>query len=215
MLPLGAKSADPYRLTPRELFEIGKIEFGKRRFKEAAARLTDLFTNWNLNPDAYKETARLLLDSHLELGPAASIVKYFEIIKEKYPDLEITFEKILKVGYWHHSRTNSDGYYAIADNQVSNYVGAFARVSYSPDRLVEGYIDAGIRIGPGPLRDNDFIGAGVAYALTNDPALGSQSLFELTYQAQFGWLTSQPDFQLLLEHPRSTAIFATRVTIVL
>ncbi|HVJ80316.1 MAG TPA: hypothetical protein VNC50_04525, partial [Planctomycetia bacterium] len=102
VLPQGAKSKDDYRLTPRELFELGKIHYGKREFKTAIDRLAELFTTWNLNADAYKETARMLLDCHLELGPAPAIVKYFEIIKEKHPDLEITFAKILKVGGAYH-----------------------------------------------------------------------------------------------------------------
>ena len=127
---------------------------------------------------------------------------------------EVEYDELVKAGAWHDGE-NGDGVYAIVDHGVANRVGAFARVSYSPHRTVAGYADAGIRIGPGPFRRNDFIGAGVAYALTSDTTLGSQSLFELTYQAQFGWLTIQPDFQLLLEHPRTTAIVATRVTIVL
>lgn len=127
---------------------------------------------------------------------------------------EVEARELVKLGAW----TASDrgrGIYAIVDHGIARRVGAFARVSYSPGRVVEGYIDAGVRIGPGPLRPNDFAGIGVAYAKTTDATLGSQSLFELTYQAQFGWLTIQPDVQLLLEHPRTTAIVATRVTIVL
>ena len=40
----------------------------------------------------------MLLDVHLELGPPAKIVHYFEIVKEKWPDEEIPFAKIVKVG---------------------------------------------------------------------------------------------------------------------
>jgi hypothetical protein len=45
-------------------------------------------------------------------------------------------------------------------------------------------------------------------------ALGEQTVFEGTYQAQLGWLTIQPDIQVLLEHTRTGEIFATRATIV-
>ena len=45
-------------------------------------------------------------------------------------------------------------------------------------------------------------------------ALGEQTVYEATYQAQFGWLTIQPDIQFLLEHTRTAKIFATRATIV-
>ena len=102
VLPAGQKSADEYRLSPRELFELGKIEFAKKRWPEAGGYLTRLMTEHNLHADPYKESARMLLDIHLETGPAAAIVKYFEIIKEKYPDLEIPFAKIVKVGAAYH-----------------------------------------------------------------------------------------------------------------
>ena len=55
-----------------------------------------------MNPDTYKESARMLLDIRLETGPPAQIVRYFEIIKEKWPDLEVPFEKIMKVGAAYH-----------------------------------------------------------------------------------------------------------------
>ena len=49
-------------------------------------------------PDAYKQTVQTLLDVHLELGPPADVVRYFEIVKEKWPQEEIPFDKIMKVG---------------------------------------------------------------------------------------------------------------------
>ena len=44
----------------------------------------------------------MLLDVHLETGPAAQVVRYFEIIKEKWPAEEIPFAKIVKVGAAYH-----------------------------------------------------------------------------------------------------------------
>ncbi|MCX5742529.1 MAG: carbohydrate porin [Proteobacteria bacterium] len=131
---------------------------------------------------------------------------------------ELELWKSLKLGYWHHSVTASDGYYAILDRQVAYRVGAFARVGYSPDQAISQYIDCGIRIGPGPLRPKDFVGVGVAFARTDrgpDQPSGAESVFEATYQAQFGWLTIQPDVQLLLQRDRTTAIGAVRATVVL
>ncbi len=131
---------------------------------------------------------------------------------------EVELAKLLKLGSWHHSSTNSDGYYAILDHQVDGRVGAFARVSYSPGKAVTSYIDTGIRIGPGPLRPKDFMGAGIAFVRTRPDEVsigGAQIVYELTYQAQFGWLTIQPDFQLLAQRGRTTPIGAVRVTIVL
>ena len=99
VLPLGAKSSDPYRRTPRELYELGKrlFEKGSECFPTAGARLEDLLANWNVNADVYKDSARMLLDIHLQTGPPAEVVRYFEIIKEKWPELELPFDKILKV----------------------------------------------------------------------------------------------------------------------
>jgi len=102
VLPLGAKSADAYRLTPRELFELGKRLFDKGNFADAGPRLAELLAKWNVNPDTYKESARMLLDIHLRTGPPAEIVHYFEIIKEKWPDLEFPFDKIVKVAAAYH-----------------------------------------------------------------------------------------------------------------
>lgn len=98
VLPLGAKSADPYRLTPRELFELGKQCFAKGDLKTAAEHLAELIDRWSVKPEVYKQAVMTLLDIHLELGPPAQIVRYFEIVKEKWPAEEISFAKIVKVG---------------------------------------------------------------------------------------------------------------------
>ncbi|MEX2141126.1 MAG: MG2 domain-containing protein [Pirellulales bacterium] len=102
VLALGAKSKDEYRLTPRELYELGKRHFAKDEFKTAGTHLVELLAKWNVNPDVYKDTARMLLDVHLNTGPAGEVVRYFEIIKEKWPDLEIPYEKIMKVAAAYH-----------------------------------------------------------------------------------------------------------------
>ena len=98
VLPLGAASADKYRLTPVELFELGKWHFEKHDFQAAARYLGQLSSDWNLKSDPFRETVRMLLDVHLETGPASQVVRFFEIIVEKYPDLEVPFAKLLKVG---------------------------------------------------------------------------------------------------------------------
>ncbi len=121
VLPLGEKSGDAYRLTPQELYELGKRQFdlvqrgtgvpardhgqdthATALYREAGANLGELIAKWNVNPDVYKDSARMLLDIHLETGPAAEIVHYFEIIKEKWPELEFPFEKIVKVAAAYH-----------------------------------------------------------------------------------------------------------------
>lgn len=134
---------------------------------------------------------------------------------------EVEAGKLVKLGTWHHSGNDSNGYYAIVDHQLEgSRVGAFVRASYSPKQAVAGYLDTGIRIGPGPLRPKDFMGAGIAFARTEatdaSPMTGgAEFVYELTYQAQFGWLTIQPDFQLLQLRDKTYPIIATRVTVVL
>ncbi len=64
--------------------------------------LTELVEKWNLRPEVYKDAVEMLLDIHLEIGPPAKIVHYFEIIKEKWPNEEIPFAKIVKVGAAYH-----------------------------------------------------------------------------------------------------------------
>ncbi len=90
---------DEYRLSPRELYELGKRYFEKQDFQASGRYLTELLAKWNVKPEVYKESARMLLDVNLAAGPRASaeVVRYFEIIKEKWPDLELPFEKIVKV----------------------------------------------------------------------------------------------------------------------
>jgi hypothetical protein len=102
VLPLGEKSEDAYRLTPRELYELGKRLFDKGDYAAAGPRLTELLAKWNVEPNAFKESARMLLDIHLRTGPPADVVRYFEIIKEKWPELELPFEKIVKVAAAYH-----------------------------------------------------------------------------------------------------------------
>jgi carbohydrate-selective porin OprB len=124
---------------------------------------------------------------------------------------EVEVAQLVKLGAWHHG-TKGDGGYAIVDHELEARVAAFARAGYSPSQPVSMYLDAGIRLGPGPLRPKDFAGVGVAFARTDH---GAEIVYELTYQAQLGWLTIQPDLQVLLQRERTTAIVATRVTIVL
>jgi hypothetical protein len=98
VLPPGTASADKYQPTPQELYELGKRHMEKRDPKAAAGYLTELIEKWTLRPEIYKDAVQKLLDAHLEAGPAGKVVRYFEIIKEKWPAEEIPFAKIVKVG---------------------------------------------------------------------------------------------------------------------
>ncbi|HEX5057934.1 MAG TPA: carbohydrate porin, partial [Kofleriaceae bacterium] len=125
---------------------------------------------------------------------------------------EVEFLDMFKLGFWHHT-TLGDGYYAIADKQLERYIGTFARVSYAPDSPLSVYADTGIRIGPGPLRKRDFASIGLAFARTE---IGAQTIVEATYQYLVkGWLTMQPDAQLLLTRTGTAGVFALRAVVAL
>ncbi len=98
ILPMGAQSKDEYRLTPRELLELGKIEFAAANMEPAQKHLEELVEKWNLQPEIYKQAVTTLFDSFLATGVAERIVRYFEIVREKWPTENIPFDKILKVG---------------------------------------------------------------------------------------------------------------------
>ncbi|MEK6235302.1 MAG: hypothetical protein N2C14_11395, partial [Planctomycetales bacterium] len=98
VLPSGERSKDEYRLTPRELFETGKRLLAKKDFVRAGLRLGELFDGFRLKSEIYRETAEMLLDVSLQQQRPEAVVRYFEVIKEKYPALELDFDKILQIG---------------------------------------------------------------------------------------------------------------------
>jgi porin len=123
---------------------------------------------------------------------------------------EIELWSTLKLGAWHHTERGS-GYYTVIDRQLAPRVGAFTRVSVAPDEPISTYVDAGVRIGPGPLRPRDFASVGIAWA---DTEMGMQTIAEATYQILVnGWLTIQPDVQLVLTPERAAGVIATRAVV--
>jgi len=139
ILPSGVASSDKYRLTPRELYELGKRLFQKTSlggpvqdaaqadaWKVAAGHLAELIKTWNLRTEVYKDAVRMLLDIHLSIGPPAQVVRHFEIIKEKWPTEEIPFAKIIKVGAAYHEMGEYERSYLIFRATVES---SFARES--------------------------------------------------------------------------------------
>lgn len=98
VLPAGQTSKDEYRLTPQELYELGKRKFAQGDIAGAEKNLTELFSNWTLHNDPFRDTVKMLFDIHLQEKNPAAAVKYFEILIEKFPDEQIPFAKLLKVG---------------------------------------------------------------------------------------------------------------------
>ena len=96
VLDQGSATADKYRLTPVELFEFGKREQSKGQHA-AAGHLTSLFADYQLNAAVYKQVVEMLFPASLSIDNHRAVVDYFGIIKEKYPDVEIDFDSIMKV----------------------------------------------------------------------------------------------------------------------
>lgn len=110
----GAGEADPYRLTPDELLHLGTAYFdAAERASAGAARtallgsawehLSRLLEGWHkkehhLRDSALKEVARMMLFLGIERGDARTVVRFFEELKDRYPDLVIPFDRIVEVG---------------------------------------------------------------------------------------------------------------------
>lgn len=125
---------------------------------------------------------------------------------------EIEIATTLKLGMWHHT-AKGNGYYGVLDRQLERYVGAFTRLSVAPDDAIDLYADTGIRIGPGPFRKRDFISVGLAFARTER---GPQTVVEATYQYLVtGWLTIQPDLQVVLTREGTAGVVAARAVVAL
>jgi TolA-binding protein len=134
VLARGRTSSDQYRWSPDELYALGKRNFEKKNWEEARKHLLDLTTNWTIDPEPYLDSLKMLLDVHLELNRDAEIVKYFELVKEKSPELEFSFEKILRVGAAYHALGEYERSYLVFRATVES--------SFVRDAAVAGFLDA-------------------------------------------------------------------------
>ena len=99
VLAPGEPATDPYKATPDELYARGKALFDAGRLAEAAAPLEALFGGYTLRDDVAKDAARMLLLIHIDQDyDARKVVQYFEVVKEKAPELVITFDDLLVIG---------------------------------------------------------------------------------------------------------------------
>ena len=98
----GEKKTDPYKMTPNELYYLGKAMYDRKEYKKADHHLSTLFKfhteKFSLSEWAYKDIARMLLYTSLSAKAVRKVVTYFEILKEKYPELVIPFDKIVQIG---------------------------------------------------------------------------------------------------------------------
>lgn len=98
VLAPGEANTDPYKPTPDELFARGKAQFEAGHLAEAAAPLGQLFGGYTLRDDIAKDAARMLLLIHIREYDARKVVQYFEVVKEKAPELVIGFDDLRVIG---------------------------------------------------------------------------------------------------------------------
>lgn len=133
VLPRGVKSKDEYKLTPQELYELGKRYAVRRDWKQVAAHLTPLFKDYRLQDNIYREVVQLLFEASLASSAHGETVQYFEIIKEKYPDVEVSFGDILKV---------AQAYMELGEYERSYLVyRATAEASFERESQIAGFLD--------------------------------------------------------------------------
>lgn len=98
VLAPGEKSTDEYEINDSELYGLGKAHFDDGKYAEAIDYLEKLHQrNEQYNE---REVARMLLWMRAgeKYYDAKKMVQYFEILRERYPELYIPFDKILTVG---------------------------------------------------------------------------------------------------------------------
>ncbi|HWE39304.1 MAG TPA: hypothetical protein VG406_22330, partial [Isosphaeraceae bacterium] len=98
VLSPGEPATDPYKATPDELYARGKGLFEAGKLAEAAGPLGELFDAYTLRDDVAKDAARMLLLASIKEYNARKVVQYFEVVKEKAPELVITFDDLLVIG---------------------------------------------------------------------------------------------------------------------
>ena len=97
VLPRGQESQDAYKLTPVEYYEYGKRYLAKDDHAKAAEHLQTLFRTYRLNAKTYQHVVQMLFQCALANRDHKSIVEYFEIIKERFPEVDIKFDEMLQV----------------------------------------------------------------------------------------------------------------------
>ena len=98
VLAAGEKSPDPYQMNDSEHYALGKCYFDDGDLANALEHLAVVRQN---NPKYNEsELARMLLWIYTspKFYDARKIVELFEVLRERYPQLEIPYDKILVVG---------------------------------------------------------------------------------------------------------------------
>jgi alpha-2-macroglobulin len=100
ILGRGQESSDEYRATPDELYNLGLVMLSKGEDQAAYQSLSTLYREFGdqLRDPIMATIAGKLLFLAIDRNEAQEIVRYFEVLKEKNPSLNIPFEKVLAVG---------------------------------------------------------------------------------------------------------------------
>lgn len=100
VLAPGERSSDEYRPTPDELYHLGLAQYEAGEFDEARASLDTLYETWsaNLREAPLRETAERLLFLAIRAESAPEIVRFFEVLREKNPELIVPLQDVLAVG---------------------------------------------------------------------------------------------------------------------
>jgi uncharacterized protein YfaS (alpha-2-macroglobulin family)/tetratricopeptide (TPR) repeat protein len=140
VLPQGAKSSDPYRLSPDELLALGNLS--KRKGDAAAAMryFGELLESWHGRRDfdlvepAYKQTVFALMEFGMGCAAPAKLVHYCETIKEKWPQEPVTLDQLL---------TAAGAYREIGEVERS-YMACRAAIegSFTRESGVAGFLDS-------------------------------------------------------------------------
>lgn len=115
VLPRGAKGTDASRVTPDEIYYLAKWSYDRAQaaiargeepapedLKTAETNLKDLFDRdmdpkgWKLNASSGKDVANMLFTLALRGDDYAGTVRFFEVLRERHPDLVIAFPEIVK-----------------------------------------------------------------------------------------------------------------------
>jgi len=91
--PPGAREVDR-RTTPDELYHLGLAAADEKQPSMVIEKLEQLYQKFKLRENIARDVQARLLFASIELKDAQRIVKYFELAKEKNPDLVIPFDKI-------------------------------------------------------------------------------------------------------------------------
>ena len=156
VLPKDGTPKRAYVMTPDELYHLGTKHYQKDAHAEAEPLLRRLFADYRkrLRDEPYKEAAKMLLYIALARNDAKAVVDYFEVLKERYPELVVPFDKIIAVAKAYRDRGEheravmvfravAEGFYFQEGNVagVLEEAGDFIAASEFLDRLLAEYPD--------------------------------------------------------------------------